>query len=80
MKLIELSKQRLQGMREDGWNSLFKEVYFFVQKTILLFPIWQIGNIDDLYQPQLQQKAQSMKNSHHCRVELLYYIVMDMQL
>jgi len=38
MKLIELSKQRLQGMREDGWNSLFKEVYVFVQKTILLFP------------------------------------------
>jgi hypothetical protein len=46
MKLVEVSKQCLQAMREDGWNSLFKEVYVFCTKNIIIIP-----NINDLYQP-----------------------------
>jgi hypothetical protein len=36
-------------------------------------------NMDDMYQPRSQRKAQSMKISHHYGVEL-YYTVTDMQL
>jgi hypothetical protein len=44
MKLVEVSKQRLQVMREEGWNSLFEEVSVFCAK---MCPIWMIcTNLD----------------------------------
>jgi len=43
MKLVEVSKQRLQAMREEGWNSLF-EVFVFCVKNNIVVP-----NMDDLY-------------------------------
>jgi uncharacterized membrane protein len=47
MKLVKVSKQRLQAMREEGWNSLFEEVSVFCAKKILLCPIWMIcTNLD----------------------------------
>jgi len=60
MKLVEVSKQRLQSIGEEGWNSLFKEVSVFCAKTNIVVP-----NMDDMYQPRSRQKAQSMKNSRH---------------
>jgi hypothetical protein len=27
MKLVKVSRQRLQAMREEGWNFLFEEVF-----------------------------------------------------
>ena len=74
MKLVDISKQRLQVMRNDGWNSLLEEVSSFCAKNNIDVP-----DMDDLYQPQSQQKAQNMKNSHHYQVELFYTII-DMQL
>jgi len=32
MKLVEVSKQRLHAMREEGWNTLFEEVSGFCAK------------------------------------------------
>jgi hypothetical protein len=74
MKLVEVSMQRLHAMREEGWNSLFEEVYVFCAKKNIVVP-----NMDDMYQPRSRRKAQSMTNLHHYCVEL-YYTVIDMQL
>jgi hypothetical protein len=74
IKLVEVSKQRLQAMREEGQNSLFEEVSVFCAKKNIVVP-----NIDDMYQPRSRRKAQSMTNLHHYCVEL-YYTVMNMQL
>jgi hypothetical protein len=74
MKLLEVSKQRLQSMREEGWNSLLEEVSMFCAKNNIIVP-----NIDDMYQPRSRRKAQSMKNSQHYCVEL-YYTIIDMRL
>jgi hypothetical protein len=74
MKLVEVSKQRLQAMREEWWNSLFEEVSVFCTKNNIV-----VSNMKDMYQPRSRRKAQSMKNLQHYRVEL-YYTVIDMQL
>ena len=47
MKLIDISKQRLQAMRDDGWNTLLEEVSTFCAKNNIDVP-----DIDDLYQPR----------------------------
>ena len=47
MKLVEISKLRLQAMREDGWNSLLEEVSKFYAKNNIVVP-----NMDELYQPR----------------------------
>jgi hypothetical protein len=44
MKSIEISKLRLQAMREDGWNFLFEEVSMFCTKNNIIVP-----NMDELY-------------------------------
>ena len=46
MKLVDISKQRLQVMIDDGWNTLLEEVSTFCAKNNIDVP-----NIDDLYQP-----------------------------
>jgi hypothetical protein len=38
MKLVEVSKQHLQAMKEEGWNSLFEEVSVFYAKKKYCFP------------------------------------------
>ena len=60
MKLVDISKQHLQVMRDDGWNSLLEEVFAFCAKNNI-----DVLDMDDLYQPRPQRKAQNMKNSHH---------------
>ena len=47
MKLVDISKQRLQVMRDDGWNALLEEVSAFCAKNNIDVP-----DMDDLYQPQ----------------------------
>jgi hypothetical protein len=47
MKLVEISKLRLQAMREDGWNFLFEEVFKFCAKNNIVIP-----NMNELYQPR----------------------------
>jgi hypothetical protein len=60
MKLVEISKLRLQVMREDGWNSLLGEVSKFCTKNNIA-----VLNMNEFYQPQSRQKTQGMKNLHH---------------
>ena len=74
MKLVEISKLRLQAMREDGHNSLFEEVSKFYAKNNIVVP-----NMDELYQPRSQRKAQDIKKLHHYRIKL-YYTAINMQL
>jgi hypothetical protein len=45
MKLVEILKLCLQSMREDGWNSLLKEVSKFCAENNIV-----VSNMDDLYQ------------------------------
>ncbi|XP_075633788.1 uncharacterized protein LOC142606298 [Castanea sativa] len=70
MKLVDISKQRLQVMRDDGWNSLLEEVSAFCEKNNIDVP-----DMDDFYQPRPRRKAQNMKNSHHYQVELFYTVI-----
>ncbi|KAK9990963.1 hypothetical protein SO802_025948 [Lithocarpus litseifolius] len=74
MKLFDISKQRLQVMRDDGWNTLLEEVFAFCAKNNI-----DVLDMEDLYQPRPRRKAQNMKNSHHYQVEL-FYTVIDLQL
>jgi len=74
MKLVEVSKQRLLAMREEGWSFLFEEVSVFCAKNNIIVP-----NMDDMYQLRSRRKTQRMKNSQNYRLEL-YYTVIDMQL
>ncbi|KAL0009731.1 hypothetical protein SO802_004839 [Lithocarpus litseifolius] len=46
MNLVDISKQRLQVMRDDGWNTLLEEVFAFCAKNNIDVP-----DMDDLYQP-----------------------------
>jgi hypothetical protein len=52
MKLVEASKQRLQAMRKEWWNSLFEEVFVFCAKNGIVVP-----NMDGMYQPRSQRKV-----------------------
>nr|XP_023896645.1 uncharacterized protein LOC112008552 [Quercus suber] len=47
MKLVDISKQFLRVMRDDGWNTLLEEVSAFCAKNNIDVP-----DMDDLYQPQ----------------------------
>jgi hypothetical protein len=45
MKLVGVSKQHLQAMKENGWNFLLEEVVVLCVKNNIVDP-----NMDDLYQ------------------------------
>jgi hypothetical protein len=60
LKLVKLSKQGLQAMIDEWWNSFFEEVNVFCVKNNIFVP-----NIDDLYQPRSRRKTLSMKTSYH---------------
>ena len=47
MKLVDISKQHLQVMRDNGWNSLLEEVFAFCAKNNI-----GVLDMDDLYQPR----------------------------
>ena len=47
VKLVDISKQRLQVMRDDGWNSLLEKVFALCAKNNVVVP-----DMDDLYQPR----------------------------
>ncbi|XP_031256009.1 uncharacterized protein LOC116113999 [Pistacia vera] len=76
MKLVGLCKQRLQMMREGGWDSFLCQVSSFCVKHNIDVPY-----MDDMFLPlgQPRRKAQEITNLHHYRVEL-YYAILDMQL
>ncbi|XP_028550663.1 uncharacterized protein LOC110095983 isoform X2 [Dendrobium catenatum] len=76
MKLVQVAKQRLQMLRENGWEPLFEEVSRFCN----VFEI-EVPNIDSKFKARgrLVRKGAEITNFHHYRVDL-FYTVVDMQL
>jgi hypothetical protein len=76
MKLVRMSKERLQIMRENGWSSLLDEVSNFCGINEIVVP-----NMDDIFvvRGRSRRNAHGMTNLHYYRVELFYAII-DMQL
>ncbi|KAL5136968.1 Zinc finger MYM-type protein 1 [Glycine soja] len=78
MNLVNITKLRLQTMRDNGWESLLQEVNSFCDKHFINIP-----NMEDIFfskgRSQRGGKAQGITTEHHYRVEL-FYIVVDMQL
>ena len=76
MTFVEVSKQRLQMMRDGEWEYLPNEVSLFCSKHDILIP-----NMDDMFivRGRSRRKAPQVTNLHHYRVELLYTVI-DMQL
>nr|XP_009626664.1 uncharacterized protein LOC104117324 [Nicotiana tomentosiformis] len=75
MIFLDLTKERLQQMRDEGWESLMDEVYLFCTKHDILVP-----NMEEFYIPEKSKcRPSSVTYSHHLRVEP-FYTVMDLQL
>ncbi len=74
--LVKVSKQQLQVMRDEGWESILTEVSSFYEKHQI-----PISNMDDTFiiQRRPRLRAPQITNLHHCFVEL-FYTVIDMQL
>nr|XP_016444386.1 PREDICTED: zinc finger MYM-type protein 1-like [Nicotiana tabacum] len=75
MIFLDLTKERLQEMRDEGWKSLMDELYLFCTKHDILVP-----NMEEFYIPGKSKcRPSSVTYSHHLRVEL-FYTVIDLQL
>ncbi|KAL5582890.1 hypothetical protein UlMin_015332 [Ulmus minor] len=76
MNLVKICKQRLQLMRDDGWDSIFSQVSTFCGIHEILIP-----NMDDTFvaQGRSRRKSPEVTNLHHFRVDM-FYSVIDMQL
>ncbi|KAH7655708.1 Ribonuclease H-like protein [Dioscorea alata] len=76
MELVKISKQRLQMMRDDGWDLSLHEILFFCGKYSILVP-----SMDEKYSPpgRSRCKVVDVSNLHHYRVEL-FNVVIDRQL
>ncbi|XP_019260835.1 PREDICTED: uncharacterized protein LOC109238807 [Nicotiana attenuata] len=75
MIFLDLTKERLQQMREEGWKSLMYEVSLFCAKHDILVP-----NMEEFYiSGKSKRRPSSVTYSHHLRVEL-FYTVIDLQL
>ncbi|XP_058783530.1 uncharacterized protein LOC131658224 [Vicia villosa] len=77
MNLVNITKKRLQNLRDDGWEPLLEEVSLFCIEHDIDIP-----NMDDIF---FRGKSKCGSDSHsitirnHYRIEL-FYIVRDMQL
>ncbi|KAI0492627.1 hypothetical protein KFK09_026903 [Dendrobium nobile] len=76
MKLVQISKQRLQLLRENGWNGLLDEVSRFCGIFEVIVP-----NMNETYKTRRRpvRGGEDKTNLHHYRVDL-FYTVVDMQL
>ncbi|XP_058776677.1 uncharacterized protein LOC131651005 [Vicia villosa] len=77
MKLVKVSKNRLQAIRDNGWDSLFNEVSLFCEYNGVDIP-----NMDDTFQSthkKSKRKIEFFYNLHHFQVQL-FYDVIDRQL
>ena len=79
MNLVSISKQRLQYMRDSGWDSLLEEVHLFCDKHEIVVP--SMDEVFSRISPRCRssRKAHTVSNIHRYRVEL-YYTVIYMQL
>ena len=76
MKLVRMSKERLQIIRETGWSFLLDEVSTFCGINEIV-----VSNMDDIFvaRGRSRRYTDGMTNLHYYRVKLFYAII-DMQL
>ena len=76
MALVKITKQQLQGVRDDGWESLLTLVSLFCIKQKIIVP-----NMEDVFvvQGRSRRNPQDNTNLHYYRVEL-FYTVIDLML
>ncbi|CAN1125909.1 Zinc finger MYM-type protein 1 [Linum perenne] len=76
MHLVNVAKQRLQHLRDCGWESLLDDVVAFCVKEGI-----KVVEMNDAYVPpgRSRRKGQQVTSLHHFRVEV-FYTVVDMQL
>nr|KYP47883.1 Zinc finger MYM-type protein 1 [Cajanus cajan] len=76
MKLVSVSKQRLQAMRDDGWSSLLNNVSSFCENHNIV-----VLNMNDTFQTQgrSRHRVEQVSNLHHFQVELFFQVI-DQQL
>ncbi|KAI8559486.1 hypothetical protein RHMOL_Rhmol04G0177600 [Rhododendron molle] len=76
MRLVQVCKDRLQLMRDSGWDSLMEEVATFCDANSIDVP-----SMDGTYicQGRSRRRAQATTNLHHYHFELLNTVV-DRQL
>ena len=72
MSLVKISKERLQKLRESGWDSLLLEVSSFCHQHDIDVP-----SMDDVFvaKGRSNRKAQKVTNMHYYRVELFLTVV-----
>lgn len=77
MNLVSITKERLQALRDDGWEPLLEEVILFCNKHDINIP-----SMDDIFfrgKSKRGGNAKSITIGNHYRIEL-FYTVVDMQL
>nr|XP_018633593.1 uncharacterized protein LOC108948763 [Nicotiana tomentosiformis] len=75
MVFLDITKEMLQEMRDEGWEPLMDEVFSFCAKHDILVP-----KMEEFYIPEKSKhRPSSVTYSHHLRVEL-FYAVIDLQL
>ncbi|XP_022899434.1 zinc finger MYM-type protein 1-like [Olea europaea var. sylvestris] len=76
MKLVKISKERLQATRDNEWESFLRTVSCFCERYNIDVP-----NMDDMFIPlgRSQRNTQEISNLHHFRVDFFYAII-DMQI
>jgi hypothetical protein len=77
MNLVDIANERLQTLRDDGWEPLLEEVNLFCIEHAIKIP-----NMDDIYFSGKSQRVgnvESITIGNHYRIEL-FYTVVDMQL
>ncbi|KAH0688912.1 hypothetical protein KY289_016270 [Solanum tuberosum] len=71
MGLLDLSKKRLQMMREDEWDSMMDEVRLFCGKHGISIPKMN----EDYSNGKSKRKRSNISYLHHFRVEVFYAVV-----
>ncbi|XP_020271766.1 uncharacterized protein LOC109846936 [Asparagus officinalis] len=74
MVLVEVAKERLATMRDEGWDTLLNEAHVFYNKHEILIP-----NMEDAHVKGRRCKASQDTNLHNYQVDL-FYPVIDIQL
>ena len=76
IKLVKMSKLKLQAIRDNGWDSLLSDVSLFCEHYDVVMP-----NMDDPFQSYKKSKRESkgVSNLHHFEVNFFYQVI-DLQL
>ena len=72
MTYVQVSKRRLQRLRDSGWVSLFANVSSFCTENEIYIP-----NLDDLFvvHRRSRRNVEAKTNLHYYRVELFYAVI-----